>query len=78
LSSELIPDEVSYISNVHAHSEVAAGYLLNGQRIIQIPGSWRVYAEKPKHTTQVFIRLRSDHAMDHSRLMLTSETRLFC
>ncbi len=42
-----LPDEMSHVSNVHTHSEVAAGQLLNGQRVIQIPGCWRVYAEQP-------------------------------
>ena len=42
-----LPDEMGHVSNVHAHSEVAAGQLLNGQRVIQVPGCWRVYAEQP-------------------------------
>jgi len=42
-----LPDEMGHVSNVHAHSEVAAGHLLNGQCVIQVPGCWRVYAEQP-------------------------------
>ena len=41
------PDEMRHISNVHTHSEVATWQLLDGQRIIQIPSCWRVYAEQP-------------------------------
>ncbi len=38
---------MGHVSNVHAHSEVAAGQLLNGQRVVQVPGCGRVYAEQP-------------------------------
>ena len=43
---------MGHISNVHAHSEVAAGQLLNGQCVIQVPGCWRVYAEQPAGTAE--------------------------
>ncbi len=38
---------MGHVSNVNTHPEVAPGQLLNGQRVIQVPGCWRVYAEQP-------------------------------
>ena len=42
-------DEVSHISYVHAHTEVATWQGLNGEGIIQIPGSRGIYAEQSAH-----------------------------